>query len=116
MGKLFYIPQRPYLPGGTLLDQVIYPDTCLKEGVTLEDIQKLLKGVQLGALLMKDDEGKGVGLDSENDWSDVLSGGEKQRMAMARLFYHKPRFAILDECTSTISIDVEQMLYLKCKD
>lgn len=51
---------------------------------------QLLKDVQLGALLVRDD-----GLDSKNEWSEVLSGGEKQRMAMARLFYHKPEFAIL---------------------
>jgi ABC-type uncharacterized transport system fused permease/ATPase subunit len=51
---------------------------------------QLLKFVQLGALLVRDD-----GLDSKNEWSEVLSGGEKQRIAMARLFYHKPQFAIL---------------------
>jgi len=110
ISKLFYIPQRPYLPNGTLLDQVIYPHTSLEAGYTNEDIMQLLKEVQLGALLAKDE-----GLNSKNEWSEVLSGGEKQRMAMARLFYHRPQFAILDECTSTIAIEVEHMLYTKAK-
>ncbi|XP_057331256.1 ATP-binding cassette sub-family D member 3 [Microplitis mediator] len=112
--KLFYIPQRPYMTLGTLRDQVIYPHTQAemqrRNHAKDEDLQKFLDLVQLSHLLER--EG---GWDTVADWMDVLSGGEKQRIAMARLFYHKPQFAILDECTSAVSVDVEDSMYSYCR-
>lgn len=113
-GKLFYIPQRPYMTLGTLRDQIIYPHTraeMLRRGHTDASLYEYLELVQLKYLL-----GRAGGLDSVEDWIDVLSGGEKQRIAMARLFYHAPQFAILDECTSAVSVDVEGSMYDYCKE
>ncbi|GFG33861.1 hypothetical protein Cfor_11055 [Coptotermes formosanus] len=113
-GKLFYIPQRPYMTLGTLRDQVIYPhthDEVLHRGKTDSDLASYLERVKLSYLLSR--EG---GWDAVADWLDVLSGGEKQRIAMARLFYHHPQFAILDECTSAVSVDVEGSMYRYCRE
>jgi ATP-binding cassette, subfamily D (ALD), peroxisomal long-chain fatty acid import protein len=112
--EIFYIPQRPYLSLGTLRDQIIYPhnraDMNAKE-VTDDDLQKILEQVDLDSLVER--EG---GWDAEREWRDALSGGDKQRIAMARLFYHAPKYAILDECTSALSLDVEQKLYTHAKE
>ena len=113
--KIFYIPQRPYLPNGSLRDQVIYPNTIAdmkKKGQKDEDLLKIMENVRLTHVVARESDG----WDSLNDWADVLSGGEKQRIAMARLIYHKPLYAILDECTSAVSVDVEGHLYTYMKE
>jgi ATP-binding cassette, subfamily D (ALD), peroxisomal long-chain fatty acid import protein len=110
-----FLPQRPYLSIGTLRDQVIYPDGHLdmmrEKGKTEADLQKILDQARLGYLPSR--EG---GWDTRKEWKDVLSGGEKQRMAIARVLYHEPRYAIIDEGTSAVSSDVEGLLYETCKE
>jgi len=112
--KLFYVPQRPYMTLGTLRDQVLYPfsrEIANEKGLTDDMLLESLRLVQLDHLVER--EG---GWDATQDWMDKLSGGEKQRVAMARLFVHRPQFAILDECTSAVSVDVEGIMYTHCKE
>ena len=110
---IMFLPQRPYLTQGTLRDQIIYPHTEMdmaESGLKDRDLHEILDESKLGYLVSR--EG---GWDTMKTWKDVLSGGEKQRMGFARLLYHEPRYAFVDEGTSAVSSDVEGLLYETCK-
>ncbi|OJJ49905.1 hypothetical protein ASPZODRAFT_59190 [Penicilliopsis zonata CBS 506.65] len=110
---IFYIPQRPYLSRGTLRQQVIYPDTLRDmhtRNITDADLYEILATVEIAGVVDRP-----AGWDAEEEWRDVLSGGQQQRIAMARLFYHRPKFAILDECTSSVTLEIERVMYETAK-
>jgi ATP-binding cassette subfamily D (ALD) long-chain fatty acid import protein len=110
---IMFLPQRPYLSTGTLRDQVIYPHTAVdmrEAGRSDHELTQILEDARLGYI--PDREG---GWDTKKVWKDVFSGGEKQRMGIARLLYHEPGYAFVDEGTSAVSSDVEGVLYEACK-
>lgn len=112
--EIFYVPQKPYLPNGNLRDQIIYPlsyEDYIADGGKDEYLTKLLESVDVSHILKRESEK----FDAVKNWKFVLSGGEKQRVNMARLYFHKPKFAILDECTSAVSVDVEDKMYSQAK-
>lgn len=83
------------------------------KGVTDNELEHLLQLLDLEELLASQiDNG---GWDAEAEWREVLSVGWQQRVAMARLLYHRPRFAILDECTSSVTLEMEKTMYEQAK-
>ena len=114
---LYVVPQRSYMVTGSLLEQVIYPCSYASfvrltssgpssfslssssssrvqvepSEAALAEIHDILEKVHLGYLV-----GREGGLHVRKEWRDVLSGGEKQRMAIARVLWWRPKFAVLD--------------------
>ncbi len=104
LDKILFLPQKPYMILGTLRSQLIYPHVELKiDDLELSDV---LKRVNLPDLAERFG-----GLDVEKDWGDVLSLGEQQRLAFARILINKPEYAILDEATSALDLKNEAGLY-----
>jgi vitamin B12/bleomycin/antimicrobial peptide transport system ATP-binding/permease protein len=104
LDKMLFLPQRPYMVLGTLRDQLLYP----KMDAEVEDtyLRQILLQVNLPDL-----EERSGGLNAEQNWGEVLSLGEQQRLIFARLLINKPRYAILDEATSALDPQNEKQLY-----
>jgi ABC-type uncharacterized transport system fused permease/ATPase subunit len=108
---IFLVPQRIYCCVGSLADQVTYPQIVQEAERTAEVEERILSLLDaVGIKYLVEREG---GLSATTAWDDVLSLGEQQRLGMARMFYSRPVFGVLDECTSACSVDVETKLYEK---
>ena len=90
--KLMLLPQRPYVPIGTLRRAATYPDAA--DSRSVEEVAQAFQRVGLEHLIDR--------MDEEAPWDQTLSGGEKQRLAFARIFLHKPDIIVLDEATAAL--------------
>ncbi|MEA5536924.1 ABC transporter ATP-binding protein/permease [Crocosphaera sp. XPORK-15E] len=104
LDKMIFLPQRPYIILGTLREQLVYPKIYNK--ISDEDLKTILKRVNLEHLLNRIDN-----FDVELPWENVLSLGEQQRLAFARILVDRPDFTILDEATSALDLSNEENLY-----
>ena len=102
--EILFLPQRPYIILGTLREQLLYPLTNREMSNT--ELQAVLQQVNLQNVLNRVDD-----FDSEKPWENILSLGEQQRLAFARLLVNSPSFTILDEATSALDLTNEGILY-----
>ena len=107
--EIFFLPQKPYMLLGTLRDQMLYPRMELE--IPEDELRSVLKSVNL-----EDLPERSGGFKAKLIWADVLSLGEQQRLAFARLFINHPGFAVLDEATSALDGENEAMLYHKLQE
>lgn len=101
-GGIFFVPQSNYATQGTLAAQVVYPALLDDVKPSDEHLRNILKEVGLDEVLRR------WGLHRVADWNLVLSGGECQRLGFARVIYHLPKVAVLDEITSALDMALEK--------
>lgn len=104
LDQLLFLPQTPYMILGSLRSQLLYP--YIHSRHSDEELRTLLERVNLPRLA--DQFG---GLDAEADWEKVLSVGEQQRLAIARVLFAEPTYAVLDEATSALDATNEEHIY-----
>lgn len=104
LDEILFLPQRPYMIIGSLRSQLLYPSA--KTNPSDDEFQQILESVNLPHLIERCD-----GLDSEADWGKMLSLGEQQRLAFARVVISQRRYVILDEATSALDDKNEAAIY-----
>lgn len=101
-----FMPQRPYVPDGTLRDALAYPNPA--ENYSDAELRQALVDALLPDLVNR--------LDDSDAWSQKLSGGEQQRLSIARVLLKKPSWLFADEITSALDAEAEGVLYKRLSD
>ena len=99
--KVIVLPQKPYFPIGTLADAITYPEPS--GTYSREDMVRALQLVGMGDYAAR--------LDEEGHWNMICSGGEQQRLAIARALLFKPDYMFFDEATASMDEPSEMELY-----
>ncbi len=102
--RALFLPQKPYMILGNLREQLLYPRR--RTDISENEIQSVLDLVQLSHLRTLPG-----GLSATADWERILSLGEQQRIAFARVLLNRPDYVFLDEATSAVDTDMEYRLY-----
>jgi ABC-type uncharacterized transport system fused permease/ATPase subunit len=106
--EILFLPQRSYVFESSLRDQLLYPQ--LKSSISDEKLYEILQKVNLLNSVKTIED-----LNKIADWSRILSMGEQQRLAFARLFLYQPNYAVLDEATSALDVKNEELIYQQLK-
>ena len=104
LSSAIFLPQRPYMVLGTLRNQLLYASS--NRGTSDKELRAIMEEVGLESVLKRVS-----GLGTTKDWYSILSTGEQQKLAFARLLLARPDYAFLDEATTAIDEESERELY-----